>query len=189
MLDLTKLNDGDIVVVTEDVTNPKPDRRTKHNWTLAETVPKGTKLRVRVKTIDYFALGDDFVAKMRKKLDDDTINGDTPWVYELVPLSTPYGDGLAYTRDGKVDHARERKTDALATKILEVVEPMTDLTLGDLLRQKNMVGRSVGNQCDRLLAVLLEHGKIDIADVKMAISVYDGINDGEWESFKAKHGL
>lgn len=190
MLDLTTLNDGDILVVTEEVTNPSPDRRTKHHWTLAETVPKGMKLRVRVKTIDYFALGEDFITKMRKKLDDDTINGDTPWIYELVPLDAPFADSLAYSRDGKVDSTRDRKTDALAAKLLEAVEPLTDLSLGDLLRQKDMVGRSSGNQCDRLLAVLLDHGKIDIADVRMAISVYDSITgDDEWVAFKTKHSL
>lgn len=193
MLDLTKLNDGDIVIVTEDLINPNPDRRTKRNWALATTIPKGLKLRVRIKTLHYFAYGDELLDKLREKLGED-ITKDTPWRYELEPLGGGYGTGLSYDREGKIKGIGtdlEQKTDKLAMALLEVLAPLDDLALGDLLRQKGMIGKHQSNQCGELLAILLDHGKVDISDVRMAITVLDGIDydNGDWERFEKKHSL
>ena len=90
----------------------------------------------------------------------------------------------------------ESKTDQLAAALLMVLEPLGDkMALGDLLRQKEMLGRHISNQCDRLLAVLLDNGKLDLADVRMAIAIYDGIDcgldgdNGDWDKFRSKHAL
>jgi hypothetical protein len=116
------------------------------------------------------------------------------WRYALEPLNGGR-DGLGYDYKGEVKGIgtdSERKTDKLALALLKVAKPLgDDLPLGDLLRQKGVIGKYTNNRCDSLLAVLLDHGKLTMADVKMAISIEDSIDydNGDWEAFTKKHAL
>ena len=194
ILDLTTLNDGDIVIVTEDITNPSPDKRTKYDWRLAETIKAGTKLKVRIKTAEFYGVEAEMMAALHEAGARMLPNGETVLRFALEPLSGGTYD-LAYGYNGEVRGLgtdMEQKTDKLAHALLEVLKPLgDDLPLGDLLRQKGIVGKHVRNRCDNLLAVLLDHGKITMADVKMAITIEDSIDydNGDWDTFTKKHAL
>jgi hypothetical protein len=52
-VDEATLTCDDVLVLQEDVAVPRPDRRAKYDWKLAETVPAGTKLAVAVELIPF----------------------------------------------------------------------------------------------------------------------------------------
>lgn len=187
MLDLTKLNDGDIVVIPRDITNPKPDRRQRYDWRARVTIPAGTKLRVRVMTTNNAInpLDDEVIEWMRAKGGRVTDNGGVVWGYRLEPIKGYSHQDLVFNAADQVLLDREyvSPADKLAAAVLEVAVPDKLANLGDVL------GAARCLRCaDALLAVLIDQGKLNLGDVQGAIDAYRA-DDEPYESFKARHGV
>ena len=151
--------------LTEDVTNPKPDRRTRHSFWLSEVFEKGTYLAVR-----------------RDKMDLDLSDEGMPtYRYYLARPMTYHGKTLRFHTKGQAPHTgRVGPNDddevACLNAILPKLERVEPRTLNELGLRYQCNQDSLGSILEYLLAKRL----VAFEDVQEAMRLSDEDHEEFW---------
>ena len=136
---MDKQPDKKTMRLTEDVVNPKPDRRARHNWRLRAVWKKGLKL-----IVETFDSGERY--------------GDGPsgrMVTTLTPMSRPFGDAL--------NNYREKESFYL---IMAKLEPVKKTVAVVLAEHDHNTHSSV---CTDIFKWMIETGKMTIDEFEAMV--------------------
>lgn len=150
-------------VLTEDVTNPKADRRVRHDWRQEVLWTKGTNFVVEEHYDSWTRDGK--LVEIRYK----TVHRAGKYRHQNLPLR----------KHRDLDDYDCLRAEALAGKLQFVPTK----SLGDLLANPGH------HNAPEIIAICLERGYLTIEQVEKAVSIFDGLDEDQFHKLRKDNEL
>jgi hypothetical protein len=162
-------------IVTQDVTNPHPDRRTRDDWVKAEIVPKGLRIQIEefpMPLVVREIVDDRITEEVRQKIEAE---------HKVIRVATLVSKGLGIRLI--INHKDHPKHQALWVALVHHLEPLRDDVGTILKRYSNCVA------LDTVVAQLLESGMLTMDQVSVAAKAVYDLDEETDEQLRRKWGI